>query len=100
MARVWLLTVSSPITSRLAMARLDRPATTSPSTSLSRWDRPTRAPGQNSPLSSRAAELLKDDLELLTKAKKKDVEAARKEIVEIALRLEAEGRVDLGRDAE
>ena len=37
-------------------------------------------------LSSRAADLLKDDLELLTKPKKKDIEAARKEMVEIALR--------------
>src|SRR5262249_2650740 len=51
-------------------------------------------------LSSRAAELLKDDLELLTKAKKRDVEQARREIVEAALRLEAEGRLDLGRDPE
>ncbi len=51
-------------------------------------------------LSSRAADLLKDDLELMTKAKKKDVEEARKEIVEIALRLESEGRIDLGRETE
>ncbi len=51
-------------------------------------------------LSSRAADLLKDDLELLSKAKKKDIEAARKEMVEIALRLESEGRIDLGREAE
>ena len=49
-------------------------------------------------LSSRAAELLRDDLELLGKVKKSDVEAARKEIVETALRLESEGRVDLGRE--
>jgi flagellar motor switch protein FliG len=51
-------------------------------------------------LSSRAADLLKDDLELLTKPKKKDIEAARKEMVEIALRLESEGRIDLGRESE
>jgi flagellar motor switch protein FliG len=51
-------------------------------------------------LSSRAAELLRDDLELMTKTKKKDIEAAQKEIVEVALRLEAEGRLDLGRDSE
>jgi flagellar motor switch protein FliG len=51
-------------------------------------------------LSARAAELLKDDLELLNKAKKKDIESARREIVEIALRLESEGRLDLGRDSE
>ena len=31
------------------MARLDRPATVSASTSLSRWVRPRPAPGQNSP---------------------------------------------------
>ncbi len=51
-------------------------------------------------LSQRAAELLKDDLELLGKTKKSEVEAARREIVEIALRLEAEGRLDLGREGE
>jgi flagellar motor switch protein FliG len=49
-------------------------------------------------LSSRAAELLRDDLELLGKVKKAEMEAARREIVETALRLEAEGRVDLGRE--
>ncbi len=49
-------------------------------------------------LSSRAAELLRDDLELLGKVKKAEMEAARREIVETAIRLEAEGRVDLGRD--
>jgi flagellar motor switch protein FliG len=51
-------------------------------------------------LSERAADLIKDDLELLVKARKSDVEAARKEILETALRLEAEGRVDLGREEE
>jgi flagellar motor switch protein FliG len=51
-------------------------------------------------LSARAAELLRDELELLVKAKKSDVDAARKEIIETALRLEAEGRMDLGRDGE
>jgi flagellar motor switch protein FliG len=51
-------------------------------------------------LSSRAAELLKDDLQLLGKVKKSELESARKEIVEIALRLEGEGRVDLGRGGE
>src|ERR1700739_2529485 len=55
MARAWLFTVSSPMMSRAAMARLDSPATISPRTSLSRCERPSRAPGQNSPLSSRAA---------------------------------------------
>jgi flagellar motor switch protein FliG len=51
-------------------------------------------------LSQRAAELLKDDLELLGKVKKNDLDQARKEIVEIALRLESEGRIDLGREGE
>ena len=50
-------------------------------------------------LSSRAAELLRDDLELLGKVKKAEIESARREIVETALRLESEGRVDLGREA-
>ena len=41
---VWLFTVSSPMTSRAAMARLDSPATMSPSTSLSRWAEPEPRP--------------------------------------------------------
>ena len=49
-------------------------------------------------LSERAAELIKDDLEILVKARKADVEAARKEIIQTALRLESEGRIDLGRE--
>jgi len=49
-------------------------------------------------LSARAAELIRDDLDLLGKVRKNDLEAARREIVEAALRLEADGRVDLGRD--
>jgi flagellar motor switch protein FliG len=51
-------------------------------------------------LSQRAAELLKDDLELLGKVKKSELDQARREIVEIALRLESEGRIDLGREGE
>jgi flagellar motor switch protein FliG len=50
-------------------------------------------------LSARAAELIKDDLELLPKVRKADLDAARREIVEAALRLETEGRIDLGREA-
>jgi flagellar motor switch protein FliG len=49
-------------------------------------------------LSARAAELIKDDLDLLGKVRKTDLDSARREIVEAALRLEADGRVDLGRD--
>ncbi len=48
-------------------------------------------------LSQRAAKLIKDDLEVLGKVRKSDVEAARQEVVQVAMRLEAEGTVDLGR---
>jgi flagellar motor switch protein FliG len=51
-------------------------------------------------MSSRAADLIKDDLELLRKVRKSEVEAARKEIVEAALKLEADGRLDLGKEDE
>lgn len=51
-------------------------------------------------MSNRAAELLRDDLEVLGKVKKSEMEAARREIVETALRMEAEGKVDLGRSEE
>jgi len=50
-------------------------------------------------LSSRAADLIKDELELV-KARKADIEAARREIVDVALRLETDGRIDLGREEE
>jgi flagellar motor switch protein FliG len=49
-------------------------------------------------LSGRAAELIRDDLELLTKVRKADLDGARREIVEAALRLETDGRIDLGRE--
>jgi len=48
-------------------------------------------------LSSRAAALVRDDLEALANARKSDVLAARREIVSTALRLESEGQLDLGR---
>lgn len=51
-------------------------------------------------LSQRAAELIRDDLELLGKVKRSDIEAARREVVEVALRLEAEGKIDLGREQD
>ncbi len=51
-------------------------------------------------LSSRAADLIKDDMELLGKVRKADVEAARREVIEAALRLETEGTIDLGREGE
>ncbi|MFO0650550.1 MAG: FliG C-terminal domain-containing protein [Polyangiales bacterium] len=51
-------------------------------------------------LSARAAELIRDDLELLGKIRRSEVDAARREVVEVALRMESEGRVDLGREGE
>lgn len=51
-------------------------------------------------LSSRAADLLRDDLAMLGNVRKSDLERARNEIVAIALRLEAEGKLDLGRGDE
>lgn len=51
-------------------------------------------------LSSRAADLIRDDLELLGHVRKSEIEKARVEIVETALRLEAEGNLDLGRGEE
>lgn len=49
-------------------------------------------------LSERACRLLLDDLEVMGRVRQKDVEAARKQIVEAALRLEGDGVIDLGRD--
>lgn len=51
-------------------------------------------------LSSRAASLVRDDLEAIANARKADVLAARREIVATALRLEADGQLDLGRGDE
>lgn len=51
-------------------------------------------------LSQRAAKLIKDDLEVLGKVRKSDVEAARQDVVQVAMRLEAEGAIDLGRGDE
>lgn len=49
-------------------------------------------------LSQRAAELINDDLEVLGKVRKNEIEAARSEVLLVALRLESEGKVDLGRE--
>lgn len=49
-------------------------------------------------LSSRAVEVIRDELELLGNPRKADIEKARTEIIETALRLEAEGTLDLGRN--
>lgn len=51
-------------------------------------------------LSSRAAALVRDDLEAISSAKKSEVLAARREIVATALKLEADGQLDLGRGDE
>mgnify|MGYP000921769819 CR=1 FL=1 len=48
-------------------------------------------------LSQRAADVLRDDMELLPNPKKAELEKARTEIIETALRLESEGQIDLGR---
>ena len=51
-------------------------------------------------MSKRAAERVREDLELLGAVRLADVEAAQQEIVEIALRLAAEGTVSLGGSAQ
>lgn len=51
-------------------------------------------------LSERAANLIRDDLEVLGKVRKSEVDAARQEVVQVALRLEADGVLDLGRGGE
>ena len=48
-------------------------------------------------LSSRAVEVIRDELELIGNARKSDVDKARTEVIEAALRLESEGVLDLGR---
>ena len=48
-------------------------------------------------LSSRAAALVRDDLDAIANARKADVLAARREVVATALRLETDGQLDLGR---
>ena len=47
-------------------------------------------------MSSRAAEMLKDDLEAAAPAKLSDVEAAQKEILTVARRLSDAGEINLG----
>lgn len=51
-------------------------------------------------MSKRAAERIKEDLELLGAVRLSEVEEAQREIVEVALRLEAEGALSLGNDGE
>jgi flagellar motor switch protein FliG len=51
-------------------------------------------------MSSRAAELLRDDLAALGGVRLVDVEAAQREIIEAAMRLEQEGTISLGGDSD
>ena len=51
-------------------------------------------------LSARAAELIRDDMEVLGKVRRADIEAARREVVEVALRLESEGEARLSAEHE
>lgn len=51
-------------------------------------------------MSARAAELIRDDLEALGAVRLAEVEAAQRQVVEAALRLEAGGAISLGQDDE
>jgi flagellar motor switch protein FliG len=51
-------------------------------------------------LSARAGELIRDDLAVLGNLRKTEIDRARLEVVQIALQLEADGKVDLGRGNE
>jgi flagellar motor switch protein FliG len=51
-------------------------------------------------LSGRAGELIRDDLAVLGNVRKVEIDRARLEVVQIALQLEADGKVDLGRESE
>jgi flagellar motor switch protein FliG len=51
-------------------------------------------------LSSRASEMIRDDLDLMGHVRKAEIDRARLEVVEAALRLESEGKIDLGRGDE
>ena len=51
-------------------------------------------------MSSRAAELLKDDLSAMGGVRLVDVEAAQREIIDTAMRLESEGTISLGGDSD
>jgi flagellar motor switch protein FliG len=51
-------------------------------------------------MSTRAAELLRDDLSAMGGVRLVDVEAAQREIVETAMRLESEGTISLGGDGD
>ncbi len=49
-------------------------------------------------LSQRAADLIRDDLSIMPTPRRTEIEQARTEIVQAAIRLESEGKLDLGRE--
>ena len=51
-------------------------------------------------MSSRAVEMLKEDMEALGPIRSKDVQQAQSEIVAVARKLEAEGKMTLKNEAE
>jgi flagellar motor switch protein FliG len=51
-------------------------------------------------MSKRAADRVREDLELLGAVRLSEVEEAQREIVEVALRLESEGVLSLGNDGD
>ena len=51
-------------------------------------------------LSERAAEMLKDDIEVMGPVKLSEVEAAQQEVIKTAKRLETEGRIVLSKGKE
>ena len=51
-------------------------------------------------ISKRAAETVKEEMELLGSAKARDIEAAQLRIIDIMRRLEAEGEIELGDSKE
>ena len=51
-------------------------------------------------MSSRAVEMLKEDMEVLGAVRSKDVNHAQREIVDVARRLEAEGKLVLSAEAQ
>jgi flagellar motor switch protein FliG len=64
-------------------------------TALKGLEEPDRAPFFAA-MSSRAADGVRDEIEMLTKVKRKDVLAAQKAVIEIARRLRDEGEIALG----
>jgi flagellar motor switch protein FliG len=51
-------------------------------------------------MSSRAVEMLKEDMEVLGPVRARDVTKAQQEVVAVARKLEAEGKISLGAEGE